>query len=297
MKDQLGSIQEISHRLKAFRLGKGITPEELAKQIGISRAAIYRYEAGATPKVDTLALIADKLGVTLPNMLGIGTEYISSAVSFFERMRQLEADVDQISVLFGPVSYLLTSDDYDEALPTVLAESVPADAPHRQNSLRDIQALIGILRARKRTFKERRPAILSLVSLAELEQFVRYGFVGSYNPTDVDIDSRRRIALNEVENIVELLANPVIGVQIGLVVDSLPGSSFQLFRSGQHRTLCVSPFRLGTFPNVRIGVASVTAAPEAVSLHTEVTNRLWRASLKGDEAVRVIRSELLDRYR
>lgn len=297
MKDQLGAIQEISQRLKAFRIGKGISPEELAKQIGISRAAIYRYEAGATPKVDTLALIADKLGVTLPNLLGIGTEYISTAVGFFERMRQLESDVDQISVLFGPVSYLLTTDQYDAMLQTVLVESVPVDAPFRENSLRDIQTLMGILRARKKTFSERQPAILSLVSLAELEQFVRYGFVGSYNPVNVDIAARREIALAEVDNIVRLLREPVIGVQIGLVVDSLPGSSFQLFRSGQHKTLCVSPFRLGTFPNVRIGVATVTAAPEAVSLHTDATNRLWRASLKGEDAVRLIKDELLSRYR
>lgn len=288
MTDPQITVREISRRLKAFRMGAGLTPDDLARQIGISRAAIYRYEAGATPKVDTLVLIADRLGVTLPNLLGIGTEYIASAVGFFERMRQLEEDVDQIQVLFGPVSYLLTTDEYDRALPEVLDESIPPDAPNRENSLRDIAALMDLLRQRKESYRRRQPAILSLVSAAELEQFSRVGFVGAYNPAGTDIDGRRRIAAHEIENILRMLCDAPIGVQVGLVVDSLPGVSFQLFKNGERTTLAISPFRLGSFANIRLGVATITAAPEAVSLHKSMTERLWRRSLKGKDAIRII---------
>ncbi|MCQ2006115.1 helix-turn-helix domain-containing protein [Rhizobium sp. NRK18] len=297
MSDAENSIREIGQRLKAFRIGAGLTPEDLANQIGISRAAIYRYEAGATPKVDTLVMIADKLGVTLPNLLGIGTEYIPNAVGFFERMRQLEEQVDQIQVLFGPVSYLLTTDLYDEFLKEVLEESVPLDAPFREKSLGEIKTLIGILQQRKETYRHRKPAVLSLISAAELEQFVRVGFVGAYGLSNIDIAKRRRVALNEVENIVRMLRDQPIGTQIGLVVDSIPGSSFQLFRSGTHRTLAVSPFRLGAFPNVRIGVASVSSAPEAVSLHASMTESLWRRSMKGEDAIRILEDNIITPYK
>ncbi len=294
MSDPNISAIEIGRRLKAFRLGSNLTPEELASEIGISRAALYRYEAGAAPKVDTLTLLADRLGVTLPNLLGIGVEYISSAVSFFERMRQLEEDVEQIRVLFGPVSYLLTTDKFDDYLAAVLEESIPENAQNRDQSIENIETLLSILKSRKDTYRYREPSVLSLVSLVELEQFVRVGFIGSHNPVGVDIDERKRIARLEAENIVKLLRQSPIGVQIGLVVDSMPGASFQLFKIGDRTSLALSPFRLGSFANIRLGVAMVSSAPEAVSLHTQMTNRLWETSLKGDMAADYIETQVLE---
>lgn len=293
MSDPNLSAIDIGRRLKAFRLGSGMTPDELASEIGISRAAIYRYEAGATPKVDTLTKLADRLGVTLPNLLGIGVEYITSAVSFFERMRQLEEEVDQIRVLFGPVSYLLTTDTFDDYLATVLEESIPETARNREQSLESIDTLMSILKNRKAAYQKREPSILSLVSLVELEQFLRVGFVGTHSPKGVDVNQRREVAKLEVKNIVKLLRQSPIGVQIGLVVDSMPGASFQLFKKGDRTSLALSPFRLGSFANIRLGVAMVSSAPEAVSLHTKMTNRLWETSLKGELAADYIESEVL----
>ena len=50
---------EIGARLRAYRLGKGISPEDLADRIGISRAALYRAEKGEIRKIDTLTSIAE----------------------------------------------------------------------------------------------------------------------------------------------------------------------------------------------------------------------------------------------
>ena len=56
-----------------------------------------------------------------------GIEYVDTAIAFFERMRQLEETSHQIVGLFGPISYLLTSDTYDATLREVLIEGTHRD--------------------------------------------------------------------------------------------------------------------------------------------------------------------------
>ncbi len=287
------SVEEIGERMKAFRLGAGLTPEELAKRSGVSRAAIYRYESGQPAKIDTLVKIADLLDVSLPTLLGAGVEYISSAISFFERMRQLEENVDQITVLFGPVSYLLTTDVYDEYLPLILKESIPDNVENYQQALNEVDTLIGILHARKITYRKRTPNVISLTSAAELNQFLRLGFVGAHKPRGVDIEKRRSVARVEIENIVQLLRNQPIGVQLGVVVDSMPGASLQIFKQASKKSVAVSPYRLGAFANVRLGVATISSAPDATELYQSVTNQLWSRSLKGDQAADFIEHNVL----
>ena len=293
MTSQFDTISEIGERLKSYRIGKGLTPDDIAKKTGVSRAAIYRYESGQPIRVDVLGKIADLLEVSLTSLLGVGSEYISSALTFFERMRQIEKTADQISVLFGPISYLLTTPEFDEYLGVVLHESVPEHAANRSALEADINQIIEVLADRKATYLKRRPNIVSLVAASELEQFLRYGFVGKLDASGELLKERRKIARIEVENIIEQLRNPPIGVQIGVVVDSMPGSSFQVFRKGTDAQVAVSPFRLGAFPNIRIGVATITSAKEAVELHQIVTERLWKNSLKGQDAIGCLKGLLL----
>lgn len=288
------SSTEIGERMKAFRLGAGLSPEGLAERAGVSRAAIYRYESGQPARIDVLVKIADVLHVSLPTLLGAGVEYISSAVSFFERMRQLEEHVDQITVLFGPVSYLLTTDLYDTYLPAVLRESIPGNVDGHPQALREVDLLIDILAARKRAYRDRKPNIISLTSAAELTQFLRLGLVGSHRPPGVDLEERRRAARVEVENIVSLLRHQPIGTQLGVVVDSMPGASHQIFKQAARKTVAVSPYRLGTFANVRLGVATISAAPDATELYQSVTNELWARALKGDRAADFIEGQVLE---
>src|ERR1700752_3677058 len=118
-------FDDIGHRLKAFRLGSGLSAEEIAQRIGISRTALYRFEKGEVVKIDTLEKLAELLNVSLPTLLGVGVEYIPSAVTYFERMRQIEETAEHIIVLAGPLSYLLASDGFDRTLEEVLRESVP----------------------------------------------------------------------------------------------------------------------------------------------------------------------------
>jgi|TARA_B110000914_G_C15463202_1_gene446948 transcriptional regulator with XRE-family HTH domain len=284
MTSQFQMISEIGDRLKSYRLGMGLSPEDVAKKTGISVASIYRYEAGKPIRVDALGKIADLLDISLASLFGVGSENIASAVTFFERLRQIEAEADQITVLFGPVPYLLTSDSYDELLPQVLLESVPDIAANRGGLESSISQLIEILLSRKKAFKKRKPNIIALISALELEQFVRSGFVGSTNLNPNEIDIRRKAAVLEVQNVIYLLKEQPIGIQIGVVQDSMPGTSFQILRKGTNAQVATSPFRLGTSANVRIGVATITSAREAIKLHQSVIENLWKHSLKGEAA-------------
>ena len=284
MTSQFQMISEIGDRLKSYRLGMGLSPEDVAKKTGISVASIYRYEAGKPIRVDALGKIADLLDISLASLFGVGSENIASAVTFFERLRQIEAEADQITVLFGPVPYLLTSDSYDELLPQVLLESVPDIAANRGGLESSISQLIEILLSRKKAFKKRKPNIIALISALELEQFVRSGFVGSTNLNPNEIDIRRKAAVLEVQNVIYLLKEQPIGIQIGVVQDSMPGTSFQILRKGTNAQVATSPFRLGNSANVRIGVATITSAREAIKLHQSVTENLWKHSLKGEAA-------------
>ena len=152
-------FDDIGNRLKAFRLGSGLTAEEIAGRIGISRAALYRFEKGEVTKIETLERLAGLLDVSVPTLLGVGVEYVASAVSFFERLRQIEGDSEHITVLAGPVSLLLASDDFDHGLAEVLNESIPDAMADRDQALQVVTELIPILHERRESYRERRPGI------------------------------------------------------------------------------------------------------------------------------------------
>src|SRR5580698_2767430 len=131
-------FDDIGNRLKAFRLGSGLSAEEIAQKLGISRTALYRFEKGELAKIETLENLADLLGVSVPTLLGVGVEYIASAVSYFERMRQIEETAEHIIVLAGPISYVLSSEAFDRALGDILRESLPADLAAKDRALAQI---------------------------------------------------------------------------------------------------------------------------------------------------------------
>ncbi|MGE0748953.1 MAG: helix-turn-helix domain-containing protein, partial [Rhodospirillales bacterium] len=146
-------FDDIGNRLKAFRLASGLSADEIATRIGISRTALYRFEKGEVAKIETLEKLAELLDVSVPTLLGVGVEYIASSVAFFERMRQLEEVAEHIVVLAGPVSYLLASDAFDATLKDVLIESIPADAEDRDRLVEQVNDLMDVLKARKETYR------------------------------------------------------------------------------------------------------------------------------------------------
>ena len=49
---------EIGQQLRAYRLESGLRAEEIAARLGVSRAALYRYEKGEVIKLDTIQRLA-----------------------------------------------------------------------------------------------------------------------------------------------------------------------------------------------------------------------------------------------
>lgn len=288
---------EIGDRLKAYRLGSGLSADEIASQLGISRTALYRFEKGELAKIETLERLAELLGVSIPTLLGVGIEYIPSAVSYFERMRQIEETSEQIMVLSGPISFLLASKNFETTLEEVLTENVTKNVANRQRALSDIPKIMQILRERKATYLRRRPTIVNLMSAMEIERFLHHGLIGrSGLPEDV-VEKRKALARAEIEHFTKLIENPPIGIQIGIVTDTLPQGGFQLFRQPDRKILVLSPFRLGGEPNVRVGVAMITSAPDALAFHEAAIDEMWGRALKGQAAVSLVRDLLANKGR
>jgi transcriptional regulator with XRE-family HTH domain len=283
---------EIGQRLRAFRLASGLSADEVADRLGISRTALYRFEKGELAKIETLERLSELLQVSLPTLLGVGIEYLPSAVAYFERVRQLEENAEHIVVLSGPISFLLASNNFEMALDQVLRESIPDDLPNRAKALADVEKIMEILHERKRAYKRRRPPIVNLISAMQIEQFLNNGLAGRVSLTERQKAVRRDMARAEIEHFAAIAEEESIGVQIGLVTDSLPHIGFHIFRRRSGDVLTISPFRLGERPNIRVGVAMVTSAPEALSLHEEVVKEAWRTAIKGREAGAYLR-ELL----
>src|ERR1051326_2563603 len=283
-------FDDIGNRLKAFRLGSGLSAEEIAQKLGISRTALYRFEKGELAKIETLENLAELLQVSVPTLLGVGVEYVASAVSYFERMRQIEETAEHIIVLAGPISYVLSSDAFDRTLGDMLRESVPDGIVNRDRAAAQIDELMAVLHQRKECYRRRQPAIVNLISAAEMERFLRNGLVGKLDLPEALRRERRALARAEAEHFTALMENEPIGVQMGIVLDTLPHTSFQIFRQPDRQILALSPCRLGEEPNIRVGVAMITSAPEALALHEKMARELWASALKGPAAVRFMRA-------
>ena len=287
-------FDDIGNRLKAFRIASGLSADEVASRLGISRTALYRFEKGEVAKIETLESLSQLLDVSVPTLLGVGVEYISSAVAFFERLRQIEEASEQIIVLAGPVSFLLASDAFGETLEEVLAESIPKGTADQDRAQDIVRELIPILRQRKENWRKRKPGVLNLISGAEIDRFLRNGLVGRLDLPDEVLAERRARARAEAEHLIGLMEEEPIGIQIGVVPGALPHNSFQIFRQADRKILTLSPFRLGEQPNIHGGIAMITSAPEALELHETTVEDMWRRAHNGRDAAAFMR-DLIDK--
>lgn len=282
---------QVGQRLRAHRMGAGLSPDEAAQKLGISRAALYNYEKGEGPvKLETLERIADLLQTSLPSLLGVGTEYFSSAIAYFERLRQIEEASERVLVYYEPVTFLLTSDEYPKILRDMLVEGLPERLPSRKRAQAEIEDLIEILGKRRATVSSGATSFVGIVGATQVRRLLRTGLIGTYNLSRSERDKRRLAARKEVERIAVIMENEPVGVQIGVVDDTLPNQTFEICRMRDGTTLVgVSPFRLGELPNVRLGVASVTGAEEAVNLYQKLAEQMWQRASKGEGGAALLR--------
>jgi len=273
---------EIGQQLRAFRLESGLRAEEIAARLGVSRAALYRYEKGEVIKLDTIKRLAELLKISPLSLLGIGVEYYNRPIGYFERVRQIEETADQVLQLAGPLCYLTTSDAYDNALADAFEESADQAGAERMAMRSTAEQVLGILAARKRMYAMRRPSIIAMVSLPAVQRLIEVGIVsGSPNMSERVRRTCRDVAMQEVANIATLMETEPMGLQFGLLAGSPPSSSFEIFRARDRVNLGINPFRTDTHPGAQTGVAMITGADEAIAAHQRVAEASWREAIKG----------------
>ncbi|MTJ84454.1 MAG: helix-turn-helix transcriptional regulator [Telmatospirillum sp.] len=287
-------FDDIGKRLRAFRLDRQLTAEQIAERLGVSRAAVYRIESGDVVKIDTLERLAEVLETSTASLLGFGMEYYASPVAYFERMRQVEEQSDQVIAHFPPLSYLLTSDQYSDYLRKTLIEALPANGEERAKAEAEVDTILSILDERKKARRRRGLSVVNFVTLPEIERSLKIGIIGHFAIPEDELLARRRAARDEVEHLIHLIRSEPMGVQIGLIEETLPTVAFQLFRTADRTCLGISPFRLGgELPNVRIGVAMLTAEEQPVRMYEQIANDLWRRAHKGADAIALLQAVLL----
>lgn len=293
--DQGMRFSEIGLQLRAYRMESGLRAEEIAARLGVSRAALYRYEKGEVIKLDTVKRMAELLKVSPLSLLGIGVEYYSRSVGYFERIRQIEEGADQILQAFGPVCYLTTSPALDAVLADALAYAVAQGGAEKTTMQVTADQVTTLLAARKQAYRQRRPNIIALLAATAVRGFLDQGvFPGMTLPPDLRARSRA-VAAAEMEHIADQMETEPMGLQFGLVATDEPSSGFVILRGNDRATLAINPFRADTAPARQTGVAMVTGADEAVLAHQRLAEAMWRDAIRGPAAAAAIRAMINSR--
>jgi hypothetical protein len=177
----------------------------------------------------------------------------------------------------------------------VLSESIPSDALDRARILVEVKRIVALLEERRAVYRKRQPTIVNLISSLEIERFLESGYIGRSGLPEKTRRDRQALAHEEVAHFASAIESEPLGVQVGLVTDIVPHAGFQIFRQSDRQVLSISPFRLGEHPNVRVGMAMITTAPEALALHHRTVQELWRRAHKGLAAAHYLRGLLANR--
>ncbi len=289
-------FSEIGQQLRAYRMESGLKAEEISARLGVSRAALYRYEKGEVIKLDTVNRLAELLKISPLILLGIGVEYYAKPVGYMERLRQIEETSDQILQVFGPVCYLITTDQYDSILSQVFEEAADSAGAERGMARAAAEQLLSVLISRKRMYASRKSSIIAILTISSIQKFLAEGICGITPMSDRLRAASREVAIREVELIANLMESEPIGLQLGLMAHGEPNGAFTLLRSRDRATLAINPFPPDALPATQSGIAMITGAEDAVAAHQRVAESSWRDAIKGTAAAERVR-ELLAQAR
>ncbi|MBE7210840.1 MAG: helix-turn-helix transcriptional regulator [Gluconacetobacter diazotrophicus] len=288
-------LNEIGQQLRAYRLESGLRAEEIAARLGVSRAALYRYEKGEVIKLDTVQRLAELLKISPLSLLGFGVEYYSRAVGFFERLRQIEESADQILQVGLPYSFLVASDTLDEAVSRFMMQAVAGAATADQDAaLAMTTQVLSLLAARRQAYRVRRPGIIAILPEAQVRRLLEDGICPGLKLDEAGRRHCRAIARAEVQNIAHSLETEPMGLQFSLLGGTPPSTSCVLLRQRDRASLAINPFRADVPYDVPSGIAMVTSAPEAISTHQRVIEAMWHDSVKGIAAAQRLRALLAE---
>jgi transcriptional regulator with XRE-family HTH domain len=279
---------DIGQQLRAYRLESGLRAEEIAARLGVSRAALYRYEKGEVIKLDTIRRLAELLKISPLSLLGIGVEYFSRPLAYLERMRQIEEEADQIVQFGGATCFQVATEAFDGAAAEAWSEAAGVQADRPQAQALTEQAL-GLLSARRRLYQQRRPNIIGILSEVALRRMLQDGVAAGVPVPERTRTRARAAAMTEAENLASLMEQVPIGLQLGLVAGPDPAGAFLVLRGRDRANVVTSPFPPDVGPVGGTGVAMITAADEAIALHQRVAETAWRDALKGSAGAARVR--------
>jgi len=283
-------FNEIGQQLRAYRMESGLKAEEISARLGVSRAALYRYEKGEVIKLDTVNRLAELLKISPLTLLGIGVEYYAKPVGYAERLRQIEETSDQILQVFGPVCYLITSDQYDAMLAQMFEEHAESQGLDRMTARAAAEQLMSVMISRKRMYASRKPSIIGILTIGSIQKLLVEGIAPSANVSPQLRQAARDVAAREIELVASLMESEPIGLQLGLMAHGEPNGPFTLLRSRERATLAINPFPSDAPPSQQSGVAMITSAEDAVAAHQRVSELSWREAVKGAAAAERVRA-------
>lgn len=283
------SFREVGQQLRAYRLESGLKAEDISARLGISRAALYRYEKGEVIKLETITRLADLLKISPLTLLGIGFEYYAKPISYAERLRQIEETADQILQAYGPACYLLTSELYDTALSQILEEHAAATATDIQLARAEAEQLTSLMQARKKMYLTRKPAVIAILTVSAIRAFLAEGIAPTAQLCANTRDMARRVARDEMERVACLMESEPLGLQLGLVAKNELNGPFTLFRARERASLALNPFPSDSRPDVQSGIAMITNAEDAINAHQRASEQIWPEAVKGSAAAQRVR--------
>ena len=287
---------DIGQQLRAYRLESGLRAEEIAARLGVSRAALYRYEKGEVIKLDTVRRLAELLKISPLSLLGIGVEYFARPVAFLERLRQIEEQAEQIILFGGALCHQISTEAFDAAVAEAWTEAADASAD-RFGARATAEQCLGLLGMRRRAQQQRRANVLAILSEASIQRFLADGVAGGLAVPDRVRAHCRAVALSEAESMAGLMESVPIGVQIGLLAGPDPAGSFMVLRGRDRANVIGAPFAPDAAPFAAAGVASIIGADDAIAIHQRVAESAWRDALKGADAAARLRALIAETKR
>jgi transcriptional regulator with XRE-family HTH domain len=272
---------EIGQKLRAYRIESGLRAEEIAARLGVSRAALYRYEKGDVIKIETIVRLSELLGIPLLRLLGIDYAFYSAPAQFADHAARLEEEADQIIFVGGALCPLLILSETERQIARAWEDqAAAAGGGLLADSLNERS--LAQLRQRLRTYQQRRPPITAILEESAVARLLGDGLAGS----------ARAAARAEIANLAALAEALPIGVQIGVLATQALTAPFEVIRTKERVHVCAAPFPADTPPGLVLGVAMVTSAEDAVAAHQRIAEQAWNAASKGKVAADRLRTLL-----
>ncbi|MCA3421821.1 MAG: helix-turn-helix transcriptional regulator [Roseomonas sp.] len=286
-------FEEIGEQLRTYRLESGLKADEIAARLGISRAALYRYEKGEVIKLDTVRRLAEMLQVSPLALLGIGVDYFSRINAFLERQRQIEEAADSQLQLGGALCFALTSAGFDQTLRGLWLEAAGM-AADRAAALSLADQSLASLAQRRFLLEQRRPSITLLLSETALLRLLTEGIGAGLPLSERGRAQAKAAAVTEAEHLANLMEQAPLGVQIGLLQEPDPSHQAIIYRARDRAHVIANPFPPDAHPSWHIGIASVTSADDALAIHQRVAEACWRQARKGAAAAQWLRMLIME---